>query len=153
MPHTTLPDLVATLAKGDARVLLLSTDARLAGILETMGGVTLTWIRDAVSATDIDTALHADVAVVSTLFESIGAQEGIQLLCRLRDCNCDCILLELTEESPSAQELLAIGFYRDESSSGERRRFRYDRNSFFELRQWNTPENWAHPENFRKYRW
>jgi hypothetical protein len=78
---------------------------------------------------------------------------GINLLCRLRDCHCNRIVLDLEEGMLSAQELLALGFYRERRTGSERRLFFYDRDEFNEPRQWNTPEAWAHPENFRKYRW
>ena len=31
--------------------------------------------------------------------------------------------------------------------------YTYDIDSFNRQREWNSPENWANPENFRRYRW
>lgn len=139
--------------RGDVDVLLVSPDAALAERLLEVPGVELEVIPDAAAADDIALDRQAELGVVAGQLEGMSPPNDVALLCRLRDCNCSHILLWLSEERPTAQELLAIGFYRDTALSGDGRLFRYDRDEFFEPRQWNTPENWAHPENFHKNRW
>lgn len=138
---------------GDVTVLLVSPDPELAERLADVRGVGLEVVPDATKAADIALGRQADLGVVAGQLEGMSPPDDVALLCRLRDCNCSRILLWLSGERPTAQELLAIGFYRDTDVSGDGRLFRYDRDEFFEPRQWNTPEDWAHPENFHKNRW
>lgn len=138
---------------GDVGVLLVSPDTALAERLAEVRGVELEVIPDATAADDIPLGRQAELGIVAGQLENMSPPNDVALLCRLRDCNCSRILLWLSGERPTAQELLAIGFYRDTNVSGDGRLFRYDRDEFFEPRQWNTPEDWAHPENFHKNRW
>lgn len=93
------------------------------------------------------------LALVYDQLELMGASESLVLLGRLRDCFSDHILVHTANSPLSAQEMLSLGFYVDQDWSGAGRLFRYRREDFYEGRSWNTPEQWAHPRNFRRYRW
>ncbi len=51
------------------------------------------------------------------------------------------------------RRMLALGFEHHPSPDAQDGAYLYDRDSFNREREWNSPENWANPENFDKYRW
>lgn len=99
------------------------------------------------------TARRWSLALVYDQLEHLGKSESLALLGRLRDCFSDHILVHSENFPLTAQEMLSVGFYIDQDWSGAGRLFRYRREDFFEGRSWNTPEQWAHPQNFKRYRW
>lgn len=110
-----------------------------------------------VTPADIESGLagvnRSDVAVVIGQLEHLSGDAGMQMLAKLRDVYCDRIIVHTTLPTPTAQDMLSIGFYPETRWEGHGRLFRYSREEFYPGRDWNTPENWANPANFGKNRW
>ncbi len=74
----------------------------------------------------------------------------------LRDRFCDAVLVVAPAGHWAATEWLALGFEargRCEQDGNTFVLYRYDVTSANPEREWNNPKDWAHPENFRRYRW
>ena len=84
-------------------------------------------------------------------------QHLIHLLAALRDRYCRQIRLVtragVTGEPLSRTDLLALGFDGPTAGPGESESYLYDADAFNAPRDWNTPDDWAHPERFDKERW
>jgi Family of unknown function (DUF6231) len=131
-------------------ILLLSRDTALAAELDLPADtVRMTTLED---AAELEPALRCDLAVVVRQLEQMPIQAGLALLARLRDLHTDTVLLHTSNAQLCAQEMLALGFVPAEAC-GPGRWFCYQRDQFFERRAWNSPEQWAHPQNFRRNRW
>ena len=111
------------------------------------------WLGDIRSVGDMGAIERADLTIVFDQLEHMEKAEGVHLLSRLRDHHCKRILLHCADRVHSKQELLALGFVEQQRSSQGGRFFLFDPDLFFERRDWNTPDKWAHPQNFKKYRW
>ncbi len=111
------------------------------------------WLSDIQSADDIGIIERADLTIVFDQLEHMEKTEGVHLLSRLRDHHSQRILLHCADRVHSNQELLALGFIGRKHPSDDGRLFLFDPYLFFERRDWNTPDKWAHPENFTKRRW
>lgn len=111
------------------------------------------WLGNIKTAGDIDNIEQADFGILFEQLEHMNKKDGIHLLSRLRDQYCRRIMLHCSVRSHSNQELLALGFIEQERPFKDGRFYLFDPELFFERREWNTPDNWANPENFRKYRW
>lgn len=76
------------------------------------------------------------------------------LLGRLRDLHTRRLLVAgEAARRFEPRRMLALGFERHPSPDADGGAYLYDRDSFNREREWNSPENWANPENFDKYRW
>lgn len=115
-------------------------------------GVRVNWICGLQSADELDLATRADAAIVFDQLEHLPDVAGLALLARLRDCHCDEILLVVDPVQLTGQEMLSLGFV-ERSWDGPGKLFHYRRDRYYESRSWNTPEQWAHPENFTRIRW
>lgn len=71
------------------------------------------------------------------------------LLGRLKNLHAPRILVTLAGEPP-ASRLRALAF---EPTGEDGTVWVHDIDRYNRQRDWNSPENWAHPENFDKYRW
>lgn len=111
------------------------------------------WLSDLCSFDDLGKPKRADLGFVFDQLEHMGKAEGAHLLSRLRDCHCRVVLLHYTGKEFSNRELLALGFIEQGCLSTGGHLFLFDPDIYFERREWNTPEKWARPENFRKFRW
>lgn len=111
------------------------------------------WLCEVHTADDLVAVERADLGMVFNQLEYMEKNEGVYLLSRLRDQYCRRVVVYCSIETHSAQELLALGYIEQESPSGDGRLFLYDPELFFERRDWNSPEKWANPENFKKFRW
>lgn len=114
---------------------------------------TVQWLCHVHSADDLVAVDRADLGIVFNQLEHMEKNEGAHLLSRLRDQYCRRVLLHLSGEMLADQELLALGYIKQDSPPGEGELFLFDPDLFFERRDWNSPEKWANPENFKKYRW
>ena len=92
----------------------------------------------------------------------------MQAIATIRNVHCPKIDLMLAPEPGARQEaltpdcersVLGLGFRQIEWENDAPgydqgiRRYRYELGSYNKKRRWNTPENWANPENFHRYRW
>jgi hypothetical protein len=111
------------------------------------------WLSHVCSAEDLVAVERAALGIVFDQLEHMEKEEGAHLLSRLRDHLCDRVLLHYATGEFSNQELLALGYIKQDRPSIDGRFFLFDPDIFFERRDWNTPEKWANPENFKKYRW
>ena len=50
-------------------------------------------------------------------------------------------------------DYLALGFERRGEPTDGIELFWYDADRFNPEREWNNPDHWANPENFKRYRW
>jgi len=116
-------------------------------------GASLEWLSDVQLADDMRAIDRVDLSVVFDQLEHMKKTEGVHLLSRLRDHYCNRVLLHCTDQVYSNRELLALGFIEQKRPSSSGSFFLFDPDIFFEQRDWNTPDKWAHPENFKKIRW
>ncbi len=99
---------------------------------------------------DLEGAGVYDLVVVLGL--SAAAPEP--LLGRLRDLHARRILITGDAAARFApRDMLALGFENHAGRAGAQRSYLYDRDAYNRAREWNSPENWANPDNFDKYRW
>jgi len=76
------------------------------------------------------------------------------LLGRLRDLHTRRLIVSGAAAALfEPRRMLALGFEHHPSTEAPGRAYLYDRDSFNRTREWNSPENWANPDNFDKYRW
>ena len=104
-----------------------------------------------------------DYAVLSGALEDIPHDSGGALIARLRDLHCHRFAVACRhadahhrEGTWSETELLAmaLSLHRRIREDGVWFSvYTYDIDSFHRQREWNNPEHWANPENFRRYRW
>ena len=84
-------------------------------------------------------------------------QDLIHLLAALRDRHCRQIRLVVragvTGPPLSRNDMLALGFAGPTAGPGDFETYLYDADAFNAPRDWNTPDDWAHPERFDKERW
>ncbi len=81
-----------------------------------------------------------------------------QLLARLRDLHCDRVEVLVEPGSRwSRSRMIALEYTlsaRVQREAGEDWRvYAWDLAVYNPERDWNTPEHWANPQNFRRYRW
>lgn len=117
------------------------------------GDSAVEWLCHVHSADDMVAVNRADLGIVFDQLEHMDKEEAVHLLSRLRDHLCRRVLLHCADEVHAKQELFALGFIQQKRPSEEGHFFLFDPEIFFERREWNTPSKWAHPENFKKYRW
>ena len=115
----------------------------------------LVWIDDLETAADLDSHLNARcaIALVFAQLEHMTRESAVHLLGRLRDRHADRVLVDDRTGVFSESELLALGYVALQEPGATMRLFLHDPAEFFSQRAWNTPEDWANPENFRRYRW
>lgn len=76
------------------------------------------------------------------------------LLGRLRDLHTRRLLVAgEAARRFEPRRMRALGFEHHPSPDADGGAYLYDRDSFNREREWNSPDNWANPENFDKYRW
>lgn len=116
-------------------------------------GSSVEWLCHVHSVEDVVAVERADLSIVFDQLEHMKKEEGVHLLSRLRDQHSNRVLLHCSDQKHSVQELLALGFIEQQRPSSDGRIFLFDPELFFQRRDWNTPDKWANPENFKKYRW
>lgn len=80
------------------------------------------------------------------------ATDDESLLGRLRDLHTRRLLVcDAAARHFEPRRMLALGFEHHAGADGAA--YLYDRDRFNRERDWNSPENWANPDNFDKYRW
>lgn len=104
-----------------------------------------------------------DYAILSHALEALEPSEGAALLARIRDVHCHRFALACRhvdahhrEGEWSEPELLALALtlHRRVREDGVWHSvYTYDVDTYNPRREWNSPDNWANPENFRRYRW
>ncbi len=107
-----------------------------------------------------------DFALVTEALEGLSAEAGTTLLSRLRDVHCH--RFAVTYRRPRAASAAADSYWTDgrflgltlalhrrvsDVNGAETAIYTYDIDSYNRQRDWNTPEDWAHPGNFNRWRW
>lgn len=100
----------------------------------------------------LDISVRSDLGVIFKQFDHMPSDLAMPLLARLRDCHCDELLVHSGGKSLTTREMLALGFTRATSSESGGW-FHYQREEFYEERTWNSPDQWAHPQNYKRFRW
>lgn len=117
------------------------------------GGSSVEWLCHVYSAEDVVAVNRADLSIVFDQLEHMQKEEGVHLLSRLRDQFSIRVLLHCTSQIHSKQDLMALGYMEQRCPSIDGRFYLFDPELFFPRRDWNTPDEWANPANFKKYRW
>lgn len=104
-----------------------------------------------------------DYAVLSRALEPLEPPAGAALIARVRDIHCHRFALACRhidahhrEGEWSEPELLALTLTlhrRVREDGAWHSVYTYDVDSYNPKREWNSPEDWANPQNFRRYRW
>lgn len=114
---------------------------------------------DVRSIADLAGAGRFDMAILLGQLELMTPRNAQQLLARLRDLHAVrvCVILGgAAQPQWRDNDWRALGFVpAGQVMSGEQRvrLFTYDLATYNPGRSWNTAENWAHPDNFDRYRW
>lgn len=145
--------LTANLRDDDASVLIVCKQALPDPGTLLRVDMEIQWESDIDLASEIDTRQRADLGVVLDQVEHMTSPEDIHLLAALRDRHCVRVALQINTDKITDRELLALGYTKQRSRPEDGRRYVFDPAIFFERRDWNTPDHWAHPENFDKKRW
>lgn len=95
------------------------------------------------------------VGVILDALDGIPRSHGTQLLARLRDQLCERVFVISANASVwSREDMLALSYtLRARSADDQWMLFDHDIASYNPERDWNTPEHWANPENFKRHRW
>ena len=104
-----------------------------------------------------------DYGVLSGALETLDPAAGAALIARLRDLHCHRFALACRHQDARHREgswteprllALALQLHRRIDQDGVWYSvYTYDIDSYNPEREWNNPENWANPGNFRRYRW
>lgn len=111
------------------------------------------------SVADSPAALGAlgrfDFAIVADLLETLQAREAEAVLGRLKNLHVDrfVVLVDAGRSSLDREALLGLALEPLEQLEDGRVVWAYDIDRYNPEREWNNPEDWAHPENFGKSRW
>ncbi len=126
------------------------------------------WRRDhpdiEVAALPVSVSRHADSQLPAKRY-AVGVIAGMRtlspaqaraLIALLRDRYCDAIVVVAPVKYWAVSDWLALGFeLRDRCTedADEVGLYRYDVADANPERDWNNARDWAHPENFHRYRW
>jgi hypothetical protein len=96
-----------------------------------------------------------DFALVSEITELLETHHAAELVGALKNLHTDRFLLlaDLTASSLDRDALLALGLRPAGAMDDGRALWLYDIDGYNPERDWNNATDWAHPENFGKYRW
>jgi hypothetical protein len=103
-----------------------------------------------------------DYAFVTDALASLDVSEGMALLARLRDLHCH--RFAVTHRHAPAEDdpwtdgrflSLTLALHRriTEGDGIETSVYAYDIDTYNRRREWNSPEDWANPQNFHRWRW
>jgi len=117
------------------------------------GAASVHVIDDLCATGDMPPELRADVGIVAGQLETMDRAEATHLLARLRDVHCGRVLLLYRGREWNRDDLRALGYLETGRPPEGGRCYVFDPEAFSEPRDWNNPGGWAHPQNFRRYRW
>ncbi len=109
--------------------------------------------------TPLDRSLgRFDLALAVDVVGRMSKSDGTRLIANLRNFHSNTVAVIMAVAEDSAQtawsdtEFLALGLLPTRTGDSTRL-YVYDIATYNDSRVWNSPRHWAHPENFRKYRW
>jgi len=106
-----------------------------------------------------------DMGIVTDTLEHLDKAEAFRLMARLRDLYTSrfCVAVRIGDHGPamksrwSRNDLLALGMMLVNRYEDDQRRqtqlYKYDIATYKPTPRWLSPENWANPELWNKYRW
>lgn len=96
-----------------------------------------------------------DFAIVAELAERLDAAAAGAVLGRLKNLHTDryVLLVDPAHASLDRDALLALALLPLEQLTDGRIAWLYDIDRYNPERRWNNPDNWAHPQNFDRFRW
>lgn len=96
-----------------------------------------------------------DLAILGEVAERLPADETTALLGRLKNLHTDrfLLLVDPARSSLDRDALLGLALLPLEPAEGDRQAWLYDLDRYNPEREWNNPADWAHPENFDRFRW
>lgn len=96
-----------------------------------------------------------DFAIVCDLLEQVDEATAQTVLGRLKNLHTErfLLLVDPAASSLDREALLALALAPVERLDDGRIAWRYDIDDYNPERRWNNPEDWAHPENFKRFRW
>lgn len=150
MRPETLNELLRAYGGREAACVVISRIPPEAGYAKFAGRVR--WLTGVRSAADVDEPRRADLAVVFDQLEHMPAREAAHLLATLRDRHARRVVVDDAAGTFGISEMLGLGFEKA-AGIGLEHGYLYDPDSPSRQREWNSPENWANPQNFDKYRW
>jgi len=149
----TAQDVLAGLAKAHRPRTLLVIGA--AAVPPGMEEAALTRVSAAAAEDALAQLGRFDFAVASEVTEQLEAPAAAALLGRLKNLHTDRFLLLV--DAPNAclddEALLALALRPLAAAEDGRRAWLYDIDDYNPERPWNSPEDWANPQNFHRYRW
>lgn len=141
-------------AAGDSRCLAVTFGADAGDQRERLEhAAEFDWVSDPRAVGDLAIASTYGLAIVLLDSEQTDSRLVGHLLGRLRDGGAKRTLVDDPHTLFEANELLALGYVAREASAAVARPFVHDPDEYFARREWNSPEDWANPENFGRYRW
>lgn len=101
---------------------------------------------------DLGDAGNYSLGIVFDQLEYMTPSDATHLLARLRDRHTRKLLVCDGARTLARSDFFALGF--EIAADIEFARcFRYDADAPSRQREWNSPSNWANPENFDRFRW
>jgi hypothetical protein len=96
-----------------------------------------------------------DLAVVAEVTERLDAAAAVAVLGRLKNLHTDRFVLfvDPLRSSLDRDALLGLALEPLEPLDDGLLAWLYDIDRYNPERDWNNPEDWAHPENFDRFRW
>ncbi|HUG99421.1 MAG TPA: DUF6231 family protein [Gammaproteobacteria bacterium] len=96
-----------------------------------------------------------DYAIVSELVERLDVPTAETVLGRLKNLHTDrfVLLADPARSCLGRDALLALALAPSERLDDGRIAWCYDIDRYNPERDWNNPEDWAHPKNFDRFRW
>ena len=101
-------------------------------------------------------ARRYDYAVLWGVLEVLPVAEARGLIARVRDVHCPAFLLVSDLDAAPGWDhsgLLAMALTKIEAPAVGPAAYAFDIDSYNRRREWNSPDHWANPENFDRYRW
>jgi hypothetical protein len=104
---------------------------------------------------NVPDAERFDLGIVAGVIEHLDDRAARALIATLRDVHCSSLLLAVPAAHWPLEAYLALGLeLRDVSATGEAwHLYWFDVDRYNPEREWNNPQHWANPENFKRYRW
>lgn len=149
---------------GGAHLLCIAPDTppAIAAWLDQAGGRRVTALSPRRAVAALASMGRFDDALVTGALETLPLAEATALIARLRDVHCHRFAVcyrRPGEEEPQWNDGrfrgLTLALHRRVTGpgGGETSIYTYDIDTYNRRREWNTPENWAHPGNFHRWRW
>ena len=126
---------------------------------EILGGVDQTVLSPPIAPEHLSGLGRFDAGLVTGILRELDPKPGVEFLGLLRNLHCTRVALTLEQDALLAgwtrEALLALEFLplAAAAKTGGTEVFLYDIDLYNRGRDWNTPESWANPQNFDKFRW